>query len=613
MNIDSSTQVFLGNTEIVEIRKGNVSIWQKGSTPPPPAPDYLYLENTYEGTNTVSIYTRSSGNPSSSLYSDTVEYSKDKSNWTTLTFTPENTLTISLNQGEKIYFRNNNGKFNYYDDRIVTAYWLNQITTDHSCVAGGNPSSLLDYTNIDNVSLTTGCFSFLFLRNNNLTDISNIILPSTTLAPCCYMNMFRGTSITTPISLPATTIEYSCYRSMYEGCSSLTTVPVLSAMTLTPHCYQSMFYGCTSLTTAPVLAATTLADSCYANMFGGCTSLTTAPTLPATTLLRRSYYQMFQGCSSLNEVTTYANYISAPECISNWLGSVALSGTFNNFGTATWPTNSTSGIPTGWTEYKPDYLYLENTYAGTNTVSIGTSISGVPSSSYYSTTVEYSKDKVNWNTLTLTAGNLENPFTVTLNAGEKLYFRNDNGKFNYEDNGNWLTRITASESNVVGGNIMTLLNYKNVNGTNLIPGCFAYLFRNNNTMTSASNLTLPSSIIKRCYMYTFSNCTALTNPPVLTATTSADNCYAYMFDGDSSLTTAPVLLATYVEPNAYRRMFRNCSSLNEVTTYANFVSLNGTDTWLSGVYTTGTFYNYGSATYRSGASGIPSGWTVVTQ
>ena len=34
--------------------------------------------------------------------------------------------------------------------------------------------------------------------------------------------------------------------------------------------------------------------------------------------------------------------------------------------------------------------------------------------------------------------------------------------------------------------------------------------------------------------------------------------------------------------------------------------------WLNGVSATGDFYNLGGATYTTGTSGIPSGWTVHT-
>jgi hypothetical protein len=57
-------------------------------------------------------------------------------------------------------------------------------------------------------------------------------------------------------------------------------------------------------------------------------------------------------------------------------------------------------------------------------------------------------------------------------------------------------------------------------------------------------------------------------------------------------------------------MFQRCTSLNQVTTYADNISASSClSYWLSGVAATGDFYNLGSATYRSGASGIPEGWT----
>ena len=126
---------------------------------------------------------------------------------------------------------------------------------------------------------------------------------------------------------------------------------VLPATTLVDNCYKNMFNGCTSLTTAPALPATTLAQYCYQGMFYGCTSLTTAPALPATTLIQNCYNQMFSGCTNLNKVTIYADDISWTGALTNWLNNVAATGDLYNLGSATYPTGSASGIPTGWTEH----------------------------------------------------------------------------------------------------------------------------------------------------------------------------------------------------------------------------------------------------------------------
>jgi hypothetical protein len=86
-------------------------------------------------------------------------------------------------------------------------------------------------------------------------------------------------------------------------------------------------------------------------MFQDCTSLTAAPALPATTLAWVCYTYMFTGCTSLNDVTIYANDISATGCLNGWLSVVASSGTFHNLGSATYPSGG-DGIPKGWTEVK---------------------------------------------------------------------------------------------------------------------------------------------------------------------------------------------------------------------------------------------------------------------
>ena len=125
---------------------------------------------------------------------------------------------------------------------------------------------------------------------------------------------------------------------------------VLPATTLAARCYQAMFSVCTNLTTAPALPATTLEEGCYSGMFTYCTNLTTAPVLPATTLADYCYFNMFNGCTKLNSVTCLATDISASDATTNWLSGVAATGTFTKAaGMTGWPTNSASGIPSGWT------------------------------------------------------------------------------------------------------------------------------------------------------------------------------------------------------------------------------------------------------------------------
>ena len=362
--------------------------------------EYFYIENTFNGSNTISLKTTiGSGNITGS-HATQLQYSKDKKTWTTIALNGTN--TIPMNSGERVYFRNDSGSFNWYINSKDSFY--TQINCSNNHKVGGNINSLLDYNNY-NVAITLYCFYRLFYKNEYLTDANELIfsktslasycyssmfngctaltsapieLPSTTLASGCYQYMFQGctaltsapklpattlknycynsmfngcTSLTSSPELPATTLASGCYNSMFDSCTSLTTAPKLPATTLSIECYQYMFYDCTSLTVAPELPATTLASQCYGYMFWGCKNLTTAPALPATTLVQDCYWYMFYSCRKLNSITVYADDNSAPDCTTDWLSNVASSGTFRNLGSATYSRDA-SGIPTGWTEVK---------------------------------------------------------------------------------------------------------------------------------------------------------------------------------------------------------------------------------------------------------------------
>ena len=279
--------------KIVDILTGKI-IFEKTK---PVSNEYFYIENTYNGSNTISLKTTiGSGNITGS-HATQLQYSKDKETWTTITLSGTN--TIRMNSGERVYFRNDSGSFNWYNNRNLRDRFYTQIKCSNNHKVGGNINSLLDYNNY-NVAITPYCFYMLFYGNKYLTDANELIFSKTSLAD---------------------------------------------------YCYQYMFYNCTTLTSAPKLPSITLADYCYQFMFRDCASLTTAPELPATTLADNCYGNMFQGCVSLNSITVYADDISALYCTTDWLSNVASSGTFRNLGSATYPTGA-DGIPDGWTEVK---------------------------------------------------------------------------------------------------------------------------------------------------------------------------------------------------------------------------------------------------------------------
>lgn len=738
----------IGGKIVERIKMRNEVVWGRVQTP-------LYIQNTYNGSNTVTIQQTLLGSPDSSTYAKHLQFSKNGLNWTTITLS-STAYTITLNKGEKVYFRGNEGVFNYWYSggakKAITTISANQTHT-----VGGNINTLLDYQDPYSLTLPQGAFNSIFENNTKLTSASDITLPPSvdgSLSSYCYLYLFKNctnlttvpksipakkqgqdacngmfayTAITTAPTLPATTLSNGCYYSLFEGCSKLVNAPALPATEMKPNCYRSLFYGCTSLVNppklpattmatgcyqqlfrncsklvnAPALPATVLAQNCYQGIFHDCTSLVTAPKLPATTLATNCYQNAFldcinlvnppelpakvlvegcyrstfQGCSKLNNITVYADDISATNCTFRWLYNVASEGIFNNYGSATYTVDSPSGIPTGWAENKNEYFYIENKYNGTNKIYLKTQTSySKPDTGEFAKTIQYSKDKKTWTTIDLnyeytvggspltTVTNL----TLSLNNGEKVYFRNDNGYFGYMGSSGRHSHMFSSDENIkVGGNIKSLLNYKDMNGTKLKNGCFNNMFSGAEYLSDAKNLILSdTNLADSCYYSLFENCHSLTNTPVLPATTLARKCYLQMFKGTAitkapklpatklapycyknlfencqsltsaptlpattmvegcyqgmfnsckKLTTAPTLPAKKLATYSYRYMFSSCSKLNSVTSYANDISATEcTHWWLDSVASTGTFHNLGTATYeKNSIDGIPTGWTVV--
>ena len=114
-------------------------------------------------------------------------------------------------------------------------------------------------------------------------------------------------------------------------------------------CYK-MFYNCTALTTAPDLSNVTSIDNYGCQyMFYYCSALTTAPDLSnVKSIGTTGCSNMFNGCASLNYVYAPSPSSWNTSSMSSWLNNVASYGIVRKKSTLTIPTDSASGIPTGW-------------------------------------------------------------------------------------------------------------------------------------------------------------------------------------------------------------------------------------------------------------------------
>ena len=472
-------------------------------------------------------------------------------------------------------------------------------------------TSLTTAPELPATTLANQCYYHMFYGCTGLTQAPE--LPATTLANSCYEGMFLNCrSLTTAPELPATTLANRCYQDMFQGCRSLTTAPELPATTLAGSCYTWMFAGCRSLTQAPELPATTLQSSCYAWMFEGCTGLTTAPELPATTLVENCYVRMFDGCTNLNYIKCLATNISAFDCTTNWVYSVAPTGTFVKADSMTgWTIDSADGVPIGWTliNESDETAYYSTQYLTFEIISGGT-IKWQTNNTAYTKTIEYSKNGGNWTSITSTSGGT----VINVNSGDIVEFRGDNPTYGTDL---YLHRFSESTARFkVYGNIMSLINSTNFSGLTTLSSAYTFsdLFYNCSGLTDASKLVLPATTLTQyCYSGMFSNCTSLTKAPKLPATTLAQYCYYGMFFGCSSLTTAPELPATTLVDYCYDIMFRRCTRLNYIKCLATNISAEKcTFEFLDAVALTGTFVkNPNMNSWPSGNSGIPDGWTVV--
>ena len=168
-----------------------------------------------------------------------------------------------------------------------------------------------------------------------------------------------------------------------------------------------------------------------------------------------------------------------------------------------------------------------NTINAVKFISEGASIisldkEGEPSS----VSLEYSNNGTDWSTWDLSG--------LTVNSGDALYIRGNNPSgFNSSPEA-YYTFVIEGDNVSCSGNIMSLIDYKNL--LDVIPCDY-------------------------CFYGLFSRCSALTTAPELPAMALADWCYSFMFYGCSSLKAAPELPASRITDYCYCGMFEGCTSL----------------------------------------------------
>ena len=227
----------------------------------------------------------------------------------------------------------------------------------------------------------------------------------------------------------------------------------------------------------------------------------------------------------------------------------------------------------------PDYSSEPFTITSTGSTSV--SIKRYGSSA--NITLEYRKGTGSWTPYTInTVVNLLNGECIQFRAGE-----GGNESFSTYISDYYNINVSGEGTVNLSGNIMSLLDRSLV--IDSVPKYAFYKFCKSDKIVDASNLKLP-------------------------ATTLALGCYSSMFFGCTNLTTAPELPATTLATECYSSMFSGCGSLNYIKMLATDISASSClSSWVYGVSDKGTFVKSRSATWDVRASGVPEGWTVITE
>lgn len=573
---------------------------------------------TIQNPRSITIYYNiNSSDPSNSLYS---------------TSSSANPIVIDAHKGDKVQF---------YGDQWYNGYGAQglNLQKEQSTVFNCDVKHYI-YGNITSLLYLSGWWDSTL---------------SSKVPPRAFLNLFHGNKnfLNHPVKkilMPAKSIEYASYRSMFEGCISMKEPPKMFVTELIDNDNMlAMFAYCHSLQYAPSLPATTLTPGCYQAMFLNCFSLESSPELPAKVVEEYSYHYMFYGCSNLKQITCYATTFKY-RSLQDWVSNVASAGIFIKDEETSWASGN-SGIPTGWSNEEP--LTIEAIGSGNIFISNPQQLP-----------IQYSKS------ISMSSSTTSTSVTITIPVvpGDKIRLWGSSSTYGQEFA--IYNIINGDTEHYVYGNIYSLIdkgNYPNITsvGNYAFRGLFMYnthlkfhptlklkmaatsvgdfaynsMFEGCSGITTAPDLpatnlgvesysgmfdgctslesapALPATnLAEWCYSGMFARCTSLESAPALPATNLAEGCYGNMFDYCLSLQTAPELPASTLVPYCYMYMFRDCEKLKSVKCLAtNIQAEDCVIDWLENVSPTGTFTKKNGVTWPTGASGIPTGWTIITQ
>lgn len=480
--------------------------------------NWFYVQNINDTPESMEVYETGDGGI-------TVEISRDGFEWEEwITTEPEQTYTMELQPGEKVYMRSK------------TNSWENTGMMGMSKV-GGNILSLLYGADFDDSQRTlpegVQHFNYMF-EGSPLKDAGELIIDVEKAYTQSFWGMFsQCTQLKTPPQIRIGNVGENGCEEMFSGCTSLEYAPALTATVVDKYGYYKMFQGCTSLVSAPTISATTIGDYGCQGMFQGCNSLVSAPTLTATKVGAWGYSQMFRGCTSL---------VSAPVIAVTDMGNRCCDSMFQGCTALT----HVSNLP-ATTLSEECYLQM---FQGC------TSLVDMPEIMAEETNVRSCQE------MFMGCTSLRNVTDLPANTVNAQAYR-----YMFRGCTSLVSAPTISATTIGDYGLANMFegctSLQNVADFNFYDigtsGCYA-MFKDCTSLESMPDI--PCEITTRsCYQSMFEGCTSLKYPTSLHATTLDNNCYQSMFKGCTSLTMAPVMVPVSVGQSSMANMFRGCTSL----------------------------------------------------
>jgi len=305
--------------------------------------DYFWIQNVSGNDNQFFIFWKQ-GNPSGK-----VEYSKDKTNWVKVT---EQYTYIYFDNNEKVYFRSTNG-FSSSD----SSYYYFNLQCDVN--AGGNIGRLVDWTE-DLINLPDFSFYRLIDNGNNLKDISQLTFGTIKkIGRFSCKESFRNIYSTgAPDFSSIEEISEQSMAGMFAWAHMTSTGDFSSLKTVGQYGMREMFYNNTTLQEIGDFSSLeSIGLEGMRSMFSNCYSapMTTGMDLSnVTSVGSYGLSSCYNDCYHITEVTApNIQDLTVNGILNNWMSGAGTqaSGTKTVFVPtgATIFTNSTNGIPNGWT------------------------------------------------------------------------------------------------------------------------------------------------------------------------------------------------------------------------------------------------------------------------